>query len=232
MTTAELRTLDRDKDWTVQGTSIAGAGKSAAAELKGLQADLNRFAGLAQVEAVVVDGYVGPKTVASVKAVYDAVVAKNPLLTATPFPVPDSKEEVATYAPHIRQWLAGTAADALGAARQRRLLFGAGKEWNVKDDIAYGAGAVHEEYKALQADLNRFAASAGFAALGTDGFIGPKTASAVTAIYKQVVAKNPLLAATPFPVPDTKEEVAEWAQHIRAWLSGPAAGALGVHVGS
>jgi hypothetical protein len=232
MTTAELRTLERDKDWATAGTSIAGRDKHATQELKGLQAELNRFAGLAQIEAVAVDGFVGPKTVTSVKAVYDAVVTKNPLLTATPFPVPDSKEEVATYAPHIRAWLADTAATALGAPAPRRFLFGAGKEWNVKDDIAYGAGAVHEELKALQADLNRFAPVAGFAALATDGFVGPRTAAAVKAIYEKVVAKNPLLVATPFPVPDTKEEVAEWAQHIRFWLRGPAAGALAVHVGA
>jgi hypothetical protein len=232
MSASELRTLDRDKDWVTAGTSITGRDRHTTNELKGLQADLNHFAGVAQIEAVAVDGFVGPRTVTSVKAVYDAVVTKNPLLATTPFPVPDSKEEVATYAPHIRQWLAGTAADALGVPRHRRFVFGPGKEWNVKDDIAYGAGAVHEELKALQADVNRFAPAVGFAPLGTDGFIGPKTAAAVKAIYEKVVAANPLLVATPFPVPDSKEEVAEWAQLIRFWLRGPAAGALAVHVGA
>jgi hypothetical protein len=224
---SELKTLEKGKDWSVSGSSVAGSGR-AAGELKGLQADLNRFVGLTKVEGVAVDGQVGARTVAAVKAVYDAVVAKNPLLAATPFPIPDTKEEVATYAPHIRQWLAATAADALGAPRQRRYMFGDGKEWNTRESIAYGAGPVHEDFKALQADLNRFAGAASFAALQTDGFIGPKTAQAVASIYKQVVAKNPLLAATPFPVPDTKEEVAEYAQHIRAWLQGTAAKALAI----
>jgi hypothetical protein len=224
---SELKTLEKGKDWSVSGSSVAGTG-GAVGELKGLQADLNRFVGLTKVEGVAVDGLVGARTVAAVKAVYDAVVAKNPLLAATPFPIPDTKEEVATYTPHIRQWLAATAADALGAPRQRRYVFGDGKEWNTRESIAYGAGPVHEDFKALQADLNRFAGAAGFAALQTDGFIGPKTAQAVTSIYKQVVAKNPLLAATPFPVPDTKEEVAEYAQHIRAWLQGTAGKALAI----
>jgi lysozyme family protein len=224
---SELKTLEKGKDWSVRGSSVAGTGR-ATGELKGLQADLNRFVGLTKVEGVAVDGLVGARTVAAVKAVYDAVVAKNPLLAATPFPIPDTAEEVATYAPHIRSWLSSTAADALGAARQRRYVFGEGKEWNTRESIAYGAGPVHEEFKGLQADLNRFAGAAGFAAIQTDGFIGPKTAAAVTAIYKQVVARNPLLAATPFPVPDTKEEVAEYAQHIRGWLKETASKALSI----
>ena len=33
-----------------------------------------------------------------------------------------------------------------------------------------------------------------------------------------MIAKKPLAAMTPFPVPDTKEEVAEFCMFIRAWL--------------
>ena len=224
---SELRRYEKGKDWNATAASVSGVGP-VASEFKGLQADLNRFIGIVPVEPLVVDGQLGPKTVGSIKAVYDAVVKKNPLLAATPFPVPDTKEEVAEFAPHIRGWLVATAADALGAPKQRRYVHGEGKEWNTNDKIAWGAGPVHDDLKALQTDVNRFAGAAGFAAVEVDGFIGPKTAAAVTAIYKKVVAKNPLLAATPFPVPDTKEEVAEYAQFIRGWLRTTAAKALGL----
>jgi hypothetical protein len=33
---------------------------------------------------------------------------------------------------------------------------GEGKDWNVKNSIAYGKGPVHEDFKGLQTDINRF----------------------------------------------------------------------------
>ena len=54
--------------------------------------------------------------------------------------------------------------------------------------------------------------------------------AAIKGVYDAVVKQNALLAATPFPVPDTKEEVAEYAQFVRAWLRGTAGKALAVNV--
>ncbi len=105
-----------------------------------------------------------------------------------------------------------------------------GTDWNLKGAIAFGVGPVHEELRLLQAQLNQFASIIGTEKIEVDGFIGPHTAHAVKAIYAAVLKKNPLLAATPFPVPDTKEEVAEYAQFISDWLKGTAATALGVTV--
>lgn len=186
-------------------------------ELRGLQADLNFFADKLGIELTTVDGIVGPKTLSALKAVYDAVVKKQPILASTVAP-PASVDEVKDKAAMFRAWLEGTARDTLGVPDLRRYHQGAGKEWNVKDTIAYGAGPVHQDFVALQADLNRFASTVGFAKLETDGFLGPKTAAAVKGIYDKVVGKNQLLAATFFPVPDTKEEVSEYAMFIRAWL--------------
>jgi len=103
---------------------------------------------------------------------------------------------------------------------------GEGKDWNVKDTIAFGRGQVHKEFQGLQKDLNAFAAKLGFDKLDVDGFLGPKSVDAIGIVYTAVVMKNPLLRATPFPIPKTKEEVAEWALFIREWLQGPAAKAL------
>src|SRR5690349_9066219 len=103
---------------------------------------------------------------------------------------------------------------------------GEGKEWNANDKIAWGAGPVHEDFKGLQRDLNEFASAIGFEKLDVDGFIGKHTAQAVAAIHAAALKKNPLLAGTPFPIPDTKEEVAEHAQFIRFWLSNVAKKAL------
>ena len=199
-------------------------------ELKELQADLNFFAEKLGFELVKVDGIVGPRTLAGVKAVYDAVVKKQPILASTVAP-PSSVDEVKDKAPMFRAWLESTARDALGVADLRRYHKGAGKDWNVKESIAYGAGPVHQDFVALQTDLNRFASVAGFAKLETDGFLGPKTAAAVKSIYDKVVGKNQLLSATIFPVPDTKEEVAEYAQFIRAWLRDVASKQLVAEVG-
>ena len=104
-----------------------------------------------------------------------------------------------------------------------------GKDWNLKGEIAYGVGPVHEDLKGLQKALNSFTSITGHK-LDVDGFIGPKSAHAVKAIYDAVVKKNPLLTATPFPVPDTKEEVAEYAEFIRDWVKSTASTALAVTV--
>jgi hypothetical protein len=103
---------------------------------------------------------------------------------------------------------------------------GEGKDWNVKNTIAYGRGEVHKDFQGLQTDLNRFSTVCGFSALTPDGFLGDKSVDAIKRVYSAVIAKNPGLVATPFPVPDTKEEVAEFAQFIRMWLQGPAAKAI------
>ena len=113
----------------------------------------------------------------------------------------------------------------------RKYVKGEGKDWNANDKIAWGGGEVHEDFKDLQLAINNFGGALGFALLKVDGFIGPATAGAVKSIYDAVVKKNPLLTATPFPVPDTKEEVAKCAQFIRSWLGGTAAQGLS-HIGS
>jgi len=77
---------------------------------------------------------------------------------------------------------------------------------------------VLDEFVALQRDLNKLAGPVGFKPLDADGFIGPKTASAIKATFDKVVAKNAMLGVTLFPVPDTKEETAEYAAFIRDWL--------------
>ncbi len=186
-------------------------------ELRGLQADLNYFADKLGFELVKVDGVVGPRTLAGVKAVYDAVVKAQPILASAVVP-PTSADEVVARAPLFRAFLENSARDALGVADLRRYHKGQGKDWNVKDTIAYGAGPVHADFVALQGDLNRFAGALGFAPLATDGFIGARTAAAVKAVYDAVGGKKPLAAMTLFPVPDTKEEAAEYCQFIRAWL--------------
>lgn len=200
-------------------------------ELRGLQADLNFFADKLGFELVKVDGVLGPRTMAGLRAVYDAVVKAKPILAST-VAVPASVDAVAASAPMFRVWLENTARDALGVADLRRYHKGAGKDWNVKESIAYGAGPVHEDFCALQRDLNRFAGALGEKALEVDGFIGGRTAGLVKKVYDAVVGKNPLLAMTLFPVPDTKEEAAEYCQFIRAWLGGVAAKQLLAEAGA
>lgn len=112
-------------------------------------------------------------------------------------------------------------------ATLRKYERGEGKDWNVKESIAYGKGDVHKDFQGLQADLNRFASIVGFEKLDVDGFLGPKSVSAIKGIYQKVIQKNPGLSATAFPVPDTKEEVAEYCQFIRQWLQTTVAKALG-----
>jgi uncharacterized protein (DUF2236 family) len=218
-------TFVEGKDWAKSGAAIKGLG-DAGSVFRGLQADLNLFGSAVGFELVKIDGLIGDATTSAFRAVYDAVVAKNAMLAATPFAVPDSAANVATYAAMLRDWLTTTALTALAVSPLRKYVRGHGKDWNVKDEIAYGAGPIHDEFIALQTLLNRFATACGFAKLDADGLIGAKTASAVFHVYEAVVAKNPMLAATPFPPPDTKEEVAEYSQFVGHWLTDTASKAL------
>ncbi|MBL0221059.1 MAG: hypothetical protein IPQ07_45230 [Myxococcales bacterium] len=206
-----------DKDWTKAGATISGKGL-AKSEFRGLQADLNQYAQAANFEPVTVDGVIGPQTVDAANKVVKAVLASNPLLVPVEFTTPDNVEAVAQYAARIRDWLHSTAATALKVSPFRIYVKGAGKDWNEKGAIVYGAGAVHDEFLGLQRDLNKLAATVGFAPLEVDGFIGPATAAAVKATFDKVVAKNAMLGVTLFPPPDTKEEAAEFAAFIRDWL--------------
>lgn len=204
------------KDFSASGSNFSGKGE-ANTEFRGLQADLNLYAQVAGFEAVKIDGIVGPRTAEAVKKTVDAVLAKNKLLVPAAFTY-GSGEDVAKYAPRIREWLHSTAAKTLNVSPFRLYKKGQGQDWNIKGDIAYGAGAVHDEFVGLQQDLNKFADAIGFKKLDTDGFIGPKTAQAVKAVFDKVVAKNPVYGVTLFPPPDSKEEAAEFAAFIRDWL--------------
>jgi hypothetical protein len=217
-------TFESGKDWSESGGVIRGK-DGARTAFRGLQADLNDFAAALRFDPLKVDGALGPKTVAAMQAVYDAAIAKNPGLGGTIVP-PKTPADVATHALLDREWLETTARKALGLSELRRYHQGAGKEWNVKESIAYGAGPVHEDFKRLQQAINRFATPIGFKQLELDGFLGDHTVKAVNAIYQAVVQKNPGLSATAFPPPDTKEEVAEYAQFIRRWLETTAAKTL------
>jgi lysozyme family protein len=214
------------KDFKASGSTISGSGE-AKSEFRGLQADLNQYAQSVGFEPVVVDGVIGPKTVDAANKVVKAVLAANSLLVPVEFTTPDNVEAVAKYAARIRDWLHGTAAKTLKVSPFRVYERGQGKDWNVKGEIAYGAGAVHDEFLGLQRDLNKLANVVGFAPLQVDGFIGPKTAAAVKATYDKVVAKNQLFGVTLFPVPDTKEETAEFAAFIHDWVQKVAMKELG-----
>jgi lysozyme family protein len=221
-----LRTTFRDmsntneyvsgKDFTNSGSTFTGKGE-AKSEFRGLQADLNLYAQVANFEAVRIDGIVGPRTVEALKKTVDAVLAKNKLLVPAAFTY-NSAEDVAKYAPRVRDWLHSTAAKTLNVSPFRLYKKGSGQDWNIKGDIAYGAGPVHDEFMGLQRDLNKLADVVGFKQLEVDGFIGPRTAQAVKATFDKVVAKNAILGVTLFPPPDTKEEAAEFAAFIRDWL--------------
>lgn len=215
-----------EKDWTKSGSTISGKGE-AKSEFRGLQADLNQYAEAAGFEAVKVDGIIGPQTVDAAGKVVKAVLASNSLLVPIEFTTPDTVEAVAQYAARIRDWLHSTAATALKVTPFRVYQKGTGKDWNEKGEIAYGAGAVHDDFMGLQKDLNKLAAKVGFKPLEVDGFIGPATAAAVKATYDKVVAQNAMLGVTLFPVPDTKEEAAEFAAFIRDWLDKVATKHLG-----
>ena len=186
-------------------------------EQRGLQADLNLYAQAANFEAVRIDGVIGPRTVQAVRSVVDAVLATNKLLVPATFTY-NNPAEVEKYAPQIREWLQEVAAKQLDVTALRLYKKGSGQDWNIKGEIAYGAGPVHDEFVNLQKTLNRLSDVVGFEKLETDGFIGPKTAAAVKSTFEKVAAKNALLAVTLFPPPDTKEEAAEYAAFIRDWL--------------
>ena len=205
------------KDWNKQGSTVSGTGE-AKSVFRSLQADLNQYAQAANFEAVQIDGIIGPKTVEAANKVVKAVLASNPLLVPIEFTTPDNPEAVAQYAARIRDWLHSTAATALKVTPFRVYQKGEGKDWNIKGSIAYGAGAVHDDFLGLQRDLNKLADTVGFKPLEVDGFIGPATAAAVKQTFEKVVAKNPMLGVTLFPPPDTKEEAAEFAAFIRDWL--------------
>ena len=204
------------KDFTNSGSTFTGKGE-AKSEFRGLQADLNLYAQVANFEAVRIDGIIGPRTVEALKKTVDAVLAKNKLLVPAAFTY-NSAEDVAKYAPRVRDWLHSTAAKTLNVSPFRLYKKGSGQDWNIKGDIAYGAGPVHDEFMGLQRDLNKLADVVGFKQLEVDGFIGPRTAQAVKATFDKVVAKNAILGVTLFPPPDTKEEAAEFAAFIRDWL--------------
>ncbi|MGN6103619.1 MAG: peptidoglycan-binding domain-containing protein [Kofleriaceae bacterium] len=204
------------KDWTSNGSLIHGKGEALGA-FRGLQADLNAYARAASFEGVQVDGIIGPRTVEAVQKVVGAVLAKNALLVPAAFTY-DKPEAIAQYASRIRDWLHTLAAQTLQVVPFRIYVKGTGKDWNIKGDIAYGAGAVHDEFVGLQRDLNKLADTVGFKKLEIDGFIGPRTAAATKATFEKLVAKNPLFGVTLFPPPDTKEETAEFAAFIRNWI--------------
>ena len=209
------------KDYTNNGSSFTGKGE-ALSEFRGLQADLNLYAQVANYEAVRIDGIVGPRTHDAVKKVVEAVLAKNQLLVPAAFTY-NGPEDIAKYAPRIRDWLHTTAASTLAVTPFRLYKTGTGQDWNVMGEVAYGAGVVHDEFMGLQRDLNRFAEAVGFQKLDVDGKLGPRTAAAAKAVYDKVSAKNPMLGVTLFPPPDTKEEAAEFAAFIRDWLDKTAA---------
>ena len=213
MSTTEFAT---GKDFTASGSNFTAKGQ-VLSEFRGLQADLNLYAKAAGFDGVTIDGIVGPRTLEAVKRVVAAVLARNSLLIPVAFTANNS-EEVARYAPRIREWLHTTAAKTLDVSPYRVYEQGVGKDWNIKGDFAYGADAVHDEFMGIQRELNKVAKVVGFQPLAVDGFIGPRTAAAVKQTFDKVVAKNPLFGVTLFPPPDTKEETAAFAAFIRDWL--------------
>jgi len=217
----ENRKFDEGKDFTKRDDVVKGTG-DAVAVFRGIQADLNFFAEKVGFEAVKVDGLLGPQSLAALQATNAAVIKANPALGGTLIE-PKAVADVASYAMMARDWLEKTARAALNVGDLRRYHRGAGKEWNTKDQIAYGAGPVHEDFVKLQVALNRFAEPVGFAKLEADGFLGAKTATATKKVYDAVVAKHPMSVMTMFPVPDSKEDVAEYAMFIRDWLHKTAA---------
>lgn len=204
------------KDYTAQNNYFAGIG-TANVTFRGLQADLNLFAKSCGFDAVVIDGLIGDKTLVAANTLINTAVAKDVSKTPDFFRM-ESVEEVAKNAVEIRNWLRTVAGPTLQVTTARTYVRGEGKDWNVKGDIAYGAGPVHDEFKSLQADLNQLAQHVGFAKLAVDGFLGPQTAAAVKKTYEATVKKNALFGITMFPVPDTKEEVAEFCMMIREWI--------------
>lgn len=77
--------------------------------MKALQTTLNKLATTVGFAPLEVDGFIGAHTAQAVTAAYKAVLAKNMMFAATPFPPPDSKEECAEYAQFIHNWLESVA---------------------------------------------------------------------------------------------------------------------------
>ncbi|MFN0248961.1 MAG: peptidoglycan-binding domain-containing protein [Kofleriaceae bacterium] len=204
------------KEWTQQGNTVTAKGETRS-EFRSLQADLNQYAQAVNFEPVVVDGVIGARTTEAVQKTVAAVLAKNSLLVPAEFTY-DGVDHVAKYAARIRDWLHSTAATTLSVNPYKVYVKGAGNDWNIKGDIAYGAGAVHDQFLQLQRTLNTLADVVGFGKLEVDGFIGAKTAAAVFATYEKLKAKNAIYGVTLFPPPDTKEETAEYAAFITDWL--------------
>lgn len=100
------------KDWNTKDTIAYGRG-DVHKDFVGLQEDLNKFAGVVGFDKLGTDGFLGPKTVAAFTKIYDATIAKNPLLAANVFPPPKTKEDVAEYCQFMRQWLQQTAMKVL-----------------------------------------------------------------------------------------------------------------------
>jgi lysozyme family protein len=94
---------------------------------------------------------------------------------------------------------------------------GEGKDWNVKGSIAYGKGQVHEDFKGLQQDLNRFASQVGFPKLQVDGFLGDETVAAWRKTYDTALKKDPLATIEILPIV-SKEQLATVCQRVRHWL--------------
>lgn len=208
------------KDFTSSGGNFTAKGE-VLSEFRSLQADLNLYSQVAGFDGVRIDGIIGQHTFNALKLVVDAVLAKNSMLVPAAFTY-NGPEDLAKYAPRIREWLHGTAAKTLDVSPFRVYERGEGKDWNVKGDIAYGKGAVHDEFLGIQRELNKVASVVGFKPLDVDGFIGPKTAAAIKGTFDKVVAKNSLLGVTLFPPPDTKEEVAAFGLFIHDWLKNTA----------
>ena len=212
------------KDFTSSGSNFTAKGE-VLSEFRSLQADLNLYTHVAGFDGIKIDGVIGAATLDAVKKVIAAVLAKNSLLVPAAFTA-DSVEEVAKYASRIREWLHTTAAKTLNVTTFRVYEKGEGKDWNVKGEIAYGKGGVHDEFLGIQRELNKLAGIVGFDKLETDGFIGPKTAAAVMKTYDKLVAMNPIYGVTLFPPPNTKEETAAFAQFIHGWLKDTAGNQL------
>jgi hypothetical protein len=102
---------------------------------------------------------------------------------------------------------------------------GEGKDWNVKESIAYGRGFVHDDFCGLQADLNLFSGKVGFDRLELDGFLGPKTVEIWNSIYQASLKVDPA-ATVQFPAITEKEQLAALCQHVRLWLMTKARGVL------
>jgi hypothetical protein len=92
-----------------------------------------------------------------------------------------------------------------------------GTDFKCNAALCYGVGAVHDQFKALQATLNQFANAVGFAPLAVDGFIGPLTVAAAQAAASAAGLASP---------GTTIEDVAANAVDLTMQLGAAAASAL------